>query len=249
MVGRRGLPLVPPYMKTRSMKKEDFRRWLSEKLMTQGRLTLGSFAAMVVIGLIATLLEFGLFYLIINIGFIGNRFFAALVTLGLLGAVQGLTLLRLRKLLPDSEHDADLEAGHSVIRVAPNMTAVWTYAFGSLEGDRSWQERLIGILTLPQRMCAAAWFTWNRLEELKTVAVEPCAAVIRLLHKEGEGVEIGKIEENLNLADLPTTIRHISLIDGVTILSRRTFGLSLAPRLVDDIVEWKRKQAASVSED
>jgi hypothetical protein len=227
------------------MKKEEFRRWLSEKMATQCRLTMGSLGAMVAIGLIATLMEFGLFYLIIKIGFIGSGFLAAVVTVGLLGAVQGLTLLQLRKHLPDSEHEVDLETGHALIRVAPNMTDVWTYAFGSLDGDRSWQERLIGILTLPQRMCSAAWFTWNRLEELKTVAVEPCAAVIRLLHKEGEGVEIGKIEEDLNLADLQTTIRHISLIDGVTILSRRKLGLSLAPRLVDDIVEWKKNQTAS----
>lgn len=224
------------------MKKEEMRQWLTDRLMTQNKLLIGAMAGMVVIGLIATLMEFGLFSAILRVGFVGGWISAFLITLIILGAVQALTLFQMPKHLSDSEHDVEVDGANLVIRVVPNMTAVWTYAFGSMETDQSWQQRLVGILSMPQRMCSAAWFTWKRLQELKVVAVEPCAAVIRLLYKEGEGVEIGKIAAELNLANLPTTIRHVSLIDGVFFLTRRTIGLSLATRLVDDIVEWKKKK-------
>lgn len=224
------------------MRKDEMRQWLTDRLVTQSRLLMGAMAGMVVIGLIATLMELILFAAILRLGFVGSWGSAVFVTLLIQGAVQALTVFQLPKYLSDSEHEAELDGAAFVIRVVPNMTAVWTYAFGSLETDQSWQERLIGILSMPQRMCAAAWFTWKRLQELKVVSVEPCAAVIRLLHKEGEGVEVGKIADELDLVDLPTTIRHVSLIDGVFFLTRRSLGLSLATRLVDDIVDWKKKK-------
>ena len=76
------------------------------------------------------------------------------------------------------------------------------------------------------------------------MAVEPCAAIIRLLHKEGERVELKTIAADLNTGDLVPVIRQLSLIDGVVFLSQKNFGLSLANRLVDDIVDWKEKKMA-----
>ncbi len=224
------------------MKKEAFRRWLRERLVTQNRLTMGSIVAMIAIGLVATLIEGVVFFLILWAGFIGSAPLAVLTTVGIQVGILGLTWLGLPKQLPDVQHEAELDGENVLISAAPNMTAVWTYGLGSMESDRTWVERLIGMLTLPQRMCLAAWFTWNRLQQLKGIAVDPCAMVIRLLHKEAERVELKKIVEEVQLADLPSTVRQLSLIDGVVFLTRQSVGLSLAPRLLDDIADWQTRQ-------
>jgi hypothetical protein len=75
------------------LKKEQMRRWLSERLQTQKQLVTAAMAGMAVIGTIATLMEFVLFYLIISVGFIGSKAVAILVTLIILATVQYFTLL------------------------------------------------------------------------------------------------------------------------------------------------------------
>ena len=228
------------------LKKEEMRQWLRDRLQLQSRLATGALAGMVVLGLIATLMEFGLFFVIIKIGFIRDSpaVLAFLATAMILAVIQAATLFRMPKQLADVEHEAELEESIVIIKVASNMSAVWTYALGSMESDRSWVEILLGLLSLPQRLCSAAWFTWQRKKELLSVAVEPCAAIIRLLHKEGERVELKTIAADLNTGDLVPVIRQLSLIDGVVFLSQKNFGLSLANRLVDDIVDWKEKKMA-----
>jgi hypothetical protein len=225
------------------LKKEEMRRWLGDRLLMQSRLTTGALAGMVIMGLIATMMEFTLFYFIIKVGFISSGALAVLVTLGLLAMIQFATWLRLPKQLPDKIHEAELETGVIELKTAPDMTAVWTYAFGSLESERTWVEILLGLLSLPQRMCAAAWFTWQRLQELKAVEIAPCALVIRLLHKESERVELSKIIEEVPMDDVTAMLRQVSLIDGVVFLTRKSIGLSLANRLVDDLAEWKQKHS------
>ena len=226
------------------LKREEMRRWLTERLHRQKQLIAGSLAAMMVLGLVATLLEFTVFYLITKVGFIENGALAAIATLAILGVIQMVTWLRLPGQLPDIEHEGELEDSITIIKVAPNMTAVWTYAFGSIESDRTWVEMLLGVLALPQRLCSAAWFTWQRHQQMSAVAIEPCAAVIRLLHKEAERVELKEIAAEINSDDLPGIIRQVSLIDGVVFLTRKSIGLSLANRLVDDIDDWKKKKMA-----
>lgn len=228
------------------LKKEEMRQWLRDRLQLQSRLATGALAGMVVLGLIATLMEFALFFVIIKIGFIRDSpaVLAFLATAMILAVIQAATLLRMPKQLADVEHEAELDESIVIIKVASNMSAVWTYALGSMESDRSWVEILLGLLSLPQRLCSAAWFTWQRKKELLSVAVEPCAAIIRLLHKEGERVELKTIAADLNTGDLVPVIRQLSLIDGVVFLSQKNFGLSLANRLVDDIVDWKEKKMA-----
>jgi hypothetical protein len=226
------------------LKREESRRWLTERLHRQKQLIMGSLAGMIVLGLVATLLEFTVFLLIIKVGFISNGVLASMATLAILAAIQLITWLRLPARLPDIEHEGELEDSVTTIKVAPNMTAVWTYALGSIESDRTWVEMLLGVLALPQRLCSAAWFTWQRHQELSAVAIEPCAAVIRLLHKEAERVELKVIAAEINSDDLTGIIRQVSLIDGVVFLTRKSIGLSLANRLVDDIDEWKQKRMA-----
>jgi hypothetical protein len=223
------------------LKKEQMRRWLSERLHTQKQLVTAAMAGMAVIGTIATLMEFFLFYLIISFGFIGSKAVAILVTLLILATVQYFTLLWMPKQLADIEHESMNEDEVIIVRSAATMSAAWTYAFGSLESDRTWVEILLGLLSLPQRMIAAAWFAWQRKGEIEAVEVAPCALILRLLHKEAERVDLKKITEEVELSDLAKTLRQVSLIDGVVFLTRNSVGLSLANRLVDEIEAWRKK--------
>ncbi len=227
------------------MKKDEYRRWFSDQLLLQNRLLMGAIAAMAGLGLIATLMEMVVFASILRIGFVGSWILAFLLTAGILGLVLFLTYLRLPKQLADREHELELDDRVTIIRTAPTMTAVWTYALGSLESDQSWVERLLGMLAMPQRLFCAAYFAWQRTEQLKAVDVNDCAAVIRLLDRKAERIEVGQLVEELELPNLEATLRNLSLIDGVMFLAQKTLGLSLTNRLVDAMAEWTRKHKAS----
>ena len=217
------------------------RRWLTERLQTQKQLVMAAMLGMAVIGTVATLIEFVLFYLIIRIGFIQSGVLAMLATLGILATIQYFTLLWMPKQLADIDHESVSEDEVTIVKSAATMSSAWTYAFGSLESDRTWIEILLGLLSLPQRMFAAAWFSWQRKGEIEAVEIAPCALILRLLHKEAERVDLKKITEEVELTDLAQTLRQVSLIDGVVFLKRNSVGLSLANRLVDDIEAWRKK--------
>lgn len=223
------------------LKKEQMRRWLTERLQTQKQLVMAAMVGMAVIGTVATLIEFVLFYLIIRIGFIQSGVLAMLATLGILATIQYFTLLWMPKQLADIDHESVSEDEVTIVKSAATMSSAWTYAFGSLESDRTWIEILLGLLSLPQRMFAAAWFSWQRKGEIEAVEIAPCALILRLLHKEAERVDLKKITEEVELTDLAQTLRQVSLIDGVVFLKRNSVGLSLANRLVDDIEAWRKK--------
>ena len=223
------------------LKKEQMRRWLTERLQTQKQLVMAAMAGMAVIGTVATLIEIVLFYLIIRIGFIQSGVLAMLATLGILATIQYFTLLWMPKQLADIDHESVSEDEVTIVKSAATMSSAWTYAFGSLESDRTWIEILLGLLSLPQRMFAAAWFSWQRKGEIEAVEIAPCALILRLLHKEAERVDLKKITEEVELTDLAQTLRQVSLIDGVVFLKRNSVGLSLANRLVDDIEAWRKK--------
>ncbi|MCX7388654.1 MAG: hypothetical protein NTX48_18485 [Planctomycetales bacterium] len=228
------------------MKKDEYRRWFSDQLLQQDRLLIGAITAMVGLGLVATLMEATVFAVILHIGFIpGPWILAFFVAFGILGGILFFTFLRLSKQLGDTEHEVELNDSITAIRTAPTMTAVWTYALGSLEIDQTWIERLFGKLALPQRLFCAAYFLWQRMGQLKTVEINDCSAVIRLLHREAERVEVSKLVEELQLANLPATLRDVSLIDGVMFLTRRSVGLALTNRLVENMDEWTKKHKAA----
>ena len=223
------------------LKKEQMRRWLTERLQTQKQLVMAAMAGMAIIGTFATLMEFVLFYLIIRIGFLKSGGPAMLATLMILATIQYFTLMWMPKQLADIDHESVSEDEVTVVKSAATMSAAWTYAFGSLESDRTWIEILLGLLSLPQRMFAAAWFAWQRKGEIEAVEIAPCASILRLLHKEAERVDLKKITEEVELPDFAKTLRQVSLIDGVVFLTRNSVGLSLANRLVDDIEAWRKK--------
>ena len=223
------------------LKKEQMRRWLTERLQTQKQLVMAAMAGMAVIGTIATLIEFFVFLIVVNYGFIESSVLSILVTLMIMAAIQYFTLLWMPKQLADIDHESVSEDEVTIVKSAATMTAAWTYAFGSLESDRTWVEILLGLLSLPQRMIAAAWFSWQRKGEIEAVEIAPCALILRLLHKEAERVDLRKIMEEVEVPDLTQTLRQVSLIDGVVFLTRNSVGLSLANRLVDDIEAWRKK--------
>ena len=223
------------------LKKEQMRRWLTERLQTQKQLVTAAMVGMSIIGTIATLMEFVLFFLILRIGFLKSGAPSMLATLMILATIQYFTLLWMPKQLADIDHESVSEDEVTVVKSAATMSAAWTYAFGSLESDRTWIEILLGLLSLPQRMFAAAWFAWQRKGEIEAVEIAPCASVLRLLHKEAERVDLKKITEEVELPDLAKTLRQVSLIDGIVFLTRNSVGLSLANRLVDDIEAWRKK--------
>ena len=223
------------------LKKEQMRRWLTERLQTQKQLVMAAVVGMAVIGTVATLIEFVLFYVIIRYGFLKSGAPAMLATLMIQATIQYFTLLWMPKQLADIDHESVSEDEVTIVRSAATMSAAWTYAFGSLESDRTWIEILLGLLSLPQRMFAAAWFSWQRKGEIDAVEIAPCALILRLLHKEAERVDLKKITEEIELTDLAQTLRQVSLIDGVVFLTRNSVGLSLANRLVDDIEAWRKK--------
>jgi len=227
------------------MKKDEYRRWFSDKLAGQNRLLIGAITAMVALGLVAALLEAGIFAAILRIGFVSSWIPAFVVAFGIFGGMLFFTFLRLSKQLGDTEHEVELDGDVISIHTAPTMTAIWTYALGSLEIDQTWIERLFGKLALPQRLFCAAYFSFQRMEQLKTVDINDCSAVIRLLHREAERVEVSKLVEELQLSNLAATLRDVSLIDGVMFLTRRSVGLSLTNRLVENMDEWANKHKAA----
>ncbi len=227
------------------MKKDEYRRWFSDQLLLQYRLLIGAITAMIGLGLVASLLEAGIFAFILWLGFYFSWISAFVVAFGIQGGILFFTFLRLTTQLGDAEHEVELDDRVPSIRTAPTMTAVWTYALGSLETDQTWIERLLGKLALPQRLFCAAFFSWQRMEQLKAVDINDCSTVIRLLHREAERVEVSKLVEELQLSNLAATLRDLSLIDGVMFLKRRSIGLSLTNRLVENMDEWSKKHNAA----
>lgn len=227
------------------MKKEDFRQWLTERVATQRRLTMAAVGFMAILGLFAFFIEALVIRWIIKTGFVGSSFLSGAITLGILGAVLFATWLRIPKNLADSPHDTEIDGEKVTILVAPPMGVVWTFALGSIDSDRSWVERLLGLLAMPQRLLCTAWYTAARLKRLQDLNIAGCAAVLRVLFRKGERAEISDITEKLTKTDIPQGLRDASLIDGVVFLTRRTFGVSLAPRLVEDLTAWRNRRGAT----
>lgn len=227
------------------MKKEQAKRWLQEWLQHQQQVTKYSFLGLAGLSAAAWVLELGFVTVILRLGFVGSWLSAFVLSGAALGLVQWLTLRRLSENLGDRVVVVvDANSGEVQYRLAQGLPAVWTYAFGSMDTDLSWQEKLVAMLCMPQRLAAAAVFANRRQRELQQVSTDHCAAVLRYLYREAERVEISKLAEELQLKSPVTVIREVSLIDGVLLLTRRTAGLSLAGRLAESMAEWLQKDSA-----
>ncbi len=228
------------------MKKEQARRWLQQWLKHQQQVTKASVLGLAGLAAGAWLLELGLTTVIAYVGFLRSWGLALLVSGGVLGLVQWLTLRRISEHLGDRQASGtEQNAEAAEYRLAQPLSAVWMYAFGSMDTDLSWQEKLVAVLCMPQRLTAAAVFTKQRMQELRQLNTDICAAVIRHLYREAERVEISELASELQLRNPVAAIREVSLIDGVLLLTRRNAGLSLAGRLAENIAEWLQGDAVS----
>ncbi|MCA9036755.1 MAG: hypothetical protein KDA91_16590 [Planctomycetaceae bacterium] len=226
------------------MNKEDYRQWLAKRVITQTRLATVAVTIMGLGGAGAFMMEAFLVRWIITTGFISNGFLSWMITLGILGTVLFVTWLRVPGNIGDKQHTADIGETQLTLHVAPAMGAVWTFALGSIDSDQTWVERLLGLLALPQRMLCAAWYVFHRIQQLKELNIPGCAHVIRIVSRKAERVEVSEIaEKRKEDDDLPKTLREVSLIDGVVFLTRKTVGISLAPRLVDELNGWNSGSA------
>lgn len=228
------------------MKKEEFRQWVTDRVASQTRLVTAAVCIMAAIGIVAFLIEAIVVKWIIVTGFTkGSPLLAWFITLAILGTVFIATWLRMPKHLADASYPAEINGQEVPIAVAPSMGVVWTFALGSIDSDRTWIERLLGLLAMPQRLLCAAWYVYHRVQQLRALNIPGCAAVLRVLFRKAERVEVSDIAEKLTHTDLPPTLRDVSLIDGVVFLTRRTVGISLAPRLVDDLNAWKSRRGTT----
>ena len=82
------------------MKKDDYSRWFSDRLLRQNRLLIAAIAAMIGLGLVATLFEAGIFAVILHIGFMCPWIRSFVVAFGILGVILFLTYLHLPNPVP-----------------------------------------------------------------------------------------------------------------------------------------------------
>lgn len=232
------------------MKRGTVKRWLTQKLALQRKLTLGAFWAMTAMAAVAWSLELGLVVVILWVGFTGGSWsLALLIGGGILGAVQAFVMKGVNKELGDQRF-RDPSGNGPKFSVAQPLSVVWTYALGQMETDMTGIERLLRMCCLPQRMTAAALFTKERLRQVDAIQKNSCAEVIRYLQDEPGKIPVETLLEAVELQNPAAVLRDLSMIDGVMFLIRDQAGLSLAPRLTDDIDEWlvkdrKRREAES----
>lgn len=220
------------------MKRSQLRQWLTERLIRQRRITLLAVAVMGGVGSAALLFELWLVSGLISYALIDSRFVSSLIALALCGSPLVWLWIRTPQRIGGTTHSVPLDDDELTVVVAPALGPVWTYALGSLETDKSFADRILGALSLPQRMVCTAWQIWLRYQQLQLIDVESCAKVLRLLYRKSERVGVAAISDECRLDDLPRTLHEMSLIDGVIFLTRHEFGLSLAPRLVEDLNAW-----------
>lgn len=218
------------------MKRGQAKRWLTDKLELQRKLTLGAVAAMVGMALAAWAFELGIVVLILWFGFHCSWMVALLIGGGILGALQMFVLNGSRQELGDQTITAD-EHGQSFEAAQP-LSSVWTYALGQMETNMTGIERLLRLCCLPQRMAAAALFTKQRLTQVEAINPAQCGRVISFLRGESGKVALPELLANVELTNPAAVLRDLSMIDGVLFLLRDQPGISLAPRLHEEIDKW-----------
>lgn len=215
------------------MNKDDFNNWLARKVEFQARLTMGAVASMCAIGLIAFIVQGGLFYVLLQWGY--GTVTAVVVTLALFGGMGYFTWMTAPRVLCDEEHEVDIDGRVVKIKVAPTMSSAWTYAMGSRDSDISVPERIFGMFMMVPRMFCTAWYLFKRAADVKDIDVRECGAILRFLLKKAERVNVHEIADKRPKTELTKTLRQVSMIDGVVFLSRGEIGLTLAIRFKDEV--------------
>lgn len=236
---------TPTFGILRPMKKEQFHQWIRSKADIQVKLVYAAMASMIVLGLIGFVIEAGLLYAIFSAAY--GTVTGILIPLITFGSMGFFTWLVSPKILKDSSHKGTVDGKSVKIRIAPTMSACWTFALGSLEVERSILERILGVLLIVPRLFWTSWYLYQRVEDVKQIEVAECAKVLRLALKKAERVELNEFGNRFEGMDLPKILRQVSLIDGVVFLTKRGFGLSLANRFTEDLEQSIQQKSAAPS--
>ena len=216
------------------MKKEVFNEWLRKRVEFQVKVTIGACAGMVALGLLALLIQGGLLYFLLSAAY-GSRILAAAVVLLILCGMGAYVWVTGPTKLADADHEVQTGFKTITVRLAPTLSNAWTYAMGSMDSDQSIPERIVSLFMLIPRFFWTAWYVFGRITQVKEIDSESCGKVIRMVLKRSERVEAAEVAEKFKSMDMPTTLRQLSLIDGVVFLTKESVGISLANRFKDDL--------------
>lgn len=219
------------------MKKRGFKSWVSNRIETQRKMTMAAAAGMAAVGLVLFLLEGGFLYLVFSLAY--SRATAFLVIAGLFGLMGLYSWYQARKDLGDTRHKAISNNKKMLLNVAPPTSQVWSWAFGSMDPDRTILEKIVGIAALVPRLFCASWHTWQRLDEVKNIDPDTTLEVMKMLFRSDHSVTPQAIARGIGDADLKKAIKDVSLLDGIVILTKDEISLSIAPRLNDSLDAWR----------
>jgi hypothetical protein len=219
------------------MKKRGFKSWVFNRIETQRKLTVAAALGMASVGLVLFLIEAGITYLLFKVLYSPRTGF--LVVTGIFG-VMGLYSWELaKKDLRDRRHKTLHNNEKVILNVVPATSQVWSWAFGSMEPDRSIIEKLIGVAMIVPRLFCAAWHTWHRLEDIRRIDSDTTLSVMKILFRNDHSVTAQKLADGLGDVGLNKAIRDVSLLDGVVFLTNNGISLSIAPRLSENLEDWR----------
>lgn len=229
------------------MKKRGFRNWVLNRIETQRKLTLAAVVGMVAVGLLLLLVEAGLLFKLFSTAY--SRTTGFLITTGLFGCLAVYSWFRSQKELHDRTFQAACHTTVVDLRVVPPISDVWSWAFGSMDPDRSIIDKLVAVTMQAPRLLCAAWYTWHRLEDVQNIDKEATIDVMKVLFRSDHSVGVQEIADKLEDEDLVTVIRDVSLLDGVVFLTKDEITLSIAPRLNEDLDAWRAETEKAAESD
>ena len=214
------------------MNRHGFKSWVFDRIEAQRKLTVAAAIGMATIGLVLFYVEARLIYLVFSVAY--SRTTGLLTVIGVFG-VTGLYSWKLaKKELSDRLHNTLYNGRNVTLNVVPPTSVVWSWAFGSMDTDRSFLEKLSGVLSIVPRLFCATWHTWRRVEAVRNIDSETTLTVMKMLFRSDHSVAAESIADGLGDVDLNKVLRDVSLLDGIVFLTRDGISLSIAPRLNED---------------
>jgi hypothetical protein len=105
------------------------------------------------------------------------------------------------------------------------------------------------MLMIVPRMFWTSWYTFQRWQRLQQLDLPSCAIILRILLRKAERVEVETFADKRPDLDLPRILYEVSMLDGVVFLTKRGLGLSLAPRLTEDLAKWRQRRGDNAGKD
>lgn len=229
------------------MKKRGFRSWVFNRIETQRKLTAAAAIGMAAVGLVLFLIEGGILYLLFR--GLHSHTTGILVVAGLFGVMGLYSWEQAKKDLKDGRHKTLYNDEKVILNVVPATSQVWSWAFGSMEPDRSIIEKFIGIAMMVPRLFCAAWHTWHRLEDIRNIDSETTLNVMKILFRSDHSVSPQSLASGVGDAGLNKAVRDVSLLDGVIFLTNKGISLSIAPRLSENLEHWRSEGRQQTSSD